>query len=197
MRSTHISDDDRKKYDTVLGKFDEFFQVRKNVIFERARFNRRHQLQDETSEQYITALYHLVENCAYGDLKDEMICNRVVVGIRDTTLSERLQMDADLTLDKAKKSVRQREAVHEQQEILNPELSTNHLQHWTLCSTNSAKVPITGENTPYRNQTIACGHFASHLDHQRVVKSAFGVGEVLILEQSAQLAKLFATSAKI
>ena len=118
LRSTHISDDDRKKYDTVLGKFEEFFQVRKNVIFERARFNRRHQLQDETSEQYITALYHLVENCAYGDLKDEMISDRLVVGIRDTTLSERLQMDADLTLEKAKKSIRQREAVHEQQEIL-------------------------------------------------------------------------------
>ena len=118
LRSTHISDNERKKYDTVLAKFDGFFQVRKNVIFERARFNRRSQLPDETSEQYITALYHLVENCAYGDLTDEMIRDRLVVGIRDKSLSERLQMDADLTLEKAKKSIRQREAVHEQQEIL-------------------------------------------------------------------------------
>ena len=73
---------------------------------------------EETSEQYITALYHLVENCAYGDLTEEMIRDRLVVGIRDKSLSERLQMDADLTLEKAKKSIRQREAVHEQQEIL-------------------------------------------------------------------------------
>ena len=88
LRSTHISDNDRKKYNTVLAKFDGFFQVRKNVIFERAQFNRRSQLPDETSEQYITALYHLVENCAYGDLTEEMIRDRLVVGIRDKPLSE-------------------------------------------------------------------------------------------------------------
>jgi hypothetical protein len=63
-------------------------------------------------------LYHLVENCACGDLKDEMIRNHLVVGIYDTILSEQLQMDTDLTLEKAKKSIHQREAVHEQQEIL-------------------------------------------------------------------------------
>ena len=33
-------------------------------------------------------------------------------------LSEKLQMDADLTLEKAKKSIRQREAVHEHQDVL-------------------------------------------------------------------------------
>ena len=33
-----------------------------------------------------------------------MIRDRLVVGIRDSTLSERLQMDADLTLDSAKKN---------------------------------------------------------------------------------------------
>ena len=47
-----------------------------------------------------------------------MICDRIVVGIRDSTLSKRLQMDHDLTLEKAKKLVCQREAVHEQQQFL-------------------------------------------------------------------------------
>jgi hypothetical protein len=37
------------------------------------------------------------------------------VGIRDRSFSERLQMGAHLTLDKAKKLVRQREAVNEQE----------------------------------------------------------------------------------
>jgi len=48
-------------------------------------------------------LYQLVENCEYGDLTSEMMCDRPVSGIRDKTLSERLQLDADLTLEKAKK----------------------------------------------------------------------------------------------
>ena len=68
---------------------------------------------DESVEQFITNLYQLVEHCEYGDLRDEMIRDRIVVGIQDSALSERLQMDPDLTLEKAKKLVCQREAVHE------------------------------------------------------------------------------------
>ena len=47
-----------------------------------------------------------------------MIRDRLVVGIRDVALSERLQTDENLTLDKAKKLIRQRDAVREQQTIL-------------------------------------------------------------------------------
>jgi len=39
LNSTNISNSDRKKYDRVVAKFDSFFKVRKNVIFERACFN--------------------------------------------------------------------------------------------------------------------------------------------------------------
>ena len=38
-----------------------------------------------------------------------------MVGIRDALLSERLQMDLELMLEKAKTVIRQREAVREQQ----------------------------------------------------------------------------------
>ena len=72
----------------------------------------------ESVEEFITSLYTLVESCNYGDLKDQMIRNRIVVGIRDQAQSERLQMDAGLTLKKAKTLVRQREAVQEQQILL-------------------------------------------------------------------------------
>ena len=47
-----------------------------------------------------------------------MIRDRIVVGIRDKALSERLQLDIKLTLESAKTSVRQREAIHEQQQLL-------------------------------------------------------------------------------
>lgn len=48
-----------------------------------------------------------------------MIRDRLVVGIRNNSLSEQLQMDADLMLEKAKKAIRQKEAVHGQQSVLN------------------------------------------------------------------------------
>ena len=51
-------------------------------------------------------------------MQEEMIRDCLVVGIKDKSLSERLQMESDLTLDKAKTFVRQRETVQQQQGIL-------------------------------------------------------------------------------
>lgn len=118
LLSTGINEDERKVYNTVIEKLDSFFKVRKNVIFERARFNRRSQLEGETADQYIMALMQLVESCEYGTLRQDMLRDRIVVGIRDSAMSERLQLDPDLKLDKAMKFVRQREAVHEGQLVL-------------------------------------------------------------------------------
>ena len=75
MLSTCITEEERKKYTDVhvLSKFDTFFQVHKNVIFERAQFNCRNQLETKSAEQFITALYSLVENCEFQDLKEAMI----------------------------------------------------------------------------------------------------------------------------
>ena len=117
--STNISEGDRKKYSTVIAKFDAFFIVRKNVIFERARFNGRSQREGESVEHFITSLYNLAENCDYREMKAELIRDRIVVGIRNRALSEQLQLDAELTLETAKKRVRQREAIQEQQATLN------------------------------------------------------------------------------
>ena len=121
LRSTDISNEERGSYNVVLAKLDEFFKVRRNIIFERARFNRRNQQEKESAEEYIAALYNLAENYEYGTLKSEMIRDRLVVGIRDSNLSERLQTDSALTLEKAKIMVRQREAVQEQQGLLKGE----------------------------------------------------------------------------
>ena len=35
LDTTDISGDNRKKYDQVINKFDEYFQVQKNVVYER------------------------------------------------------------------------------------------------------------------------------------------------------------------
>ena len=100
LSSTNLTEDEQKQHSKVLEKFDSHFQVRRNLIFERARFNKHDQLEDESAEQYITTLYQFAERCEYGDFKSEMIRDRLVVGIRDTALSEKLQMNPGLTLEK-------------------------------------------------------------------------------------------------
>ena len=117
LTSTKISTKDKQKYDSVISKFDDYFKGRHNVILEWARFNKRNQLIGELVEQYITVLYTLIEMCEYGDRTEELLCDRLVVGIRDSSLSEHLQMESELILEKAKKIVCQREAMrdHHQQ----------------------------------------------------------------------------------
>ena len=68
--------------------------------------NRRDQLEGESGDQYIMELYYLAERCSYGQLTSEMIRDRLVVGIRDLALSERL--NPYLTLEKAKTMIRPR-----------------------------------------------------------------------------------------
>ena len=69
------------------------------MIFERAKFNSHKQLQDETVDDFITDLFCLAEHCAYGELRGEMIRDRLVVRLLDATLSEKIQLDSELTLD--------------------------------------------------------------------------------------------------
>ncbi len=69
-------------------------------------------------ESFITAVHSLAELCDFGALKQDLIRDRIVVGIRDAKLSESLQLDADLTLEKAITKVRRSAAVKKQQPIL-------------------------------------------------------------------------------
>ena len=65
------------------------------------KFNPRKQEEGESVDSFITTLYGLAKHCDYGALHDEMIRNRLAVGLRDAALSEKLQMDADLSLQTA------------------------------------------------------------------------------------------------
>ena len=88
------------------------------MIFEQACFNSWRQKDGESAEHFIISHYQLVEDCEYRALKDQLVCDRLVVGLHDLALSQRLQMDPDLTLEKMKMLSRRREAVREQQGLL-------------------------------------------------------------------------------
>ena len=66
-------------------------------------------------------MYTLAEHCGYGELREELIRDKLVEGIRDSRLSERLQLDPDLTLGKAVTIIRESESVHQQQSFLRRE----------------------------------------------------------------------------
>lgn len=83
-----------------------------NAVYERARFNLRKQDEGERSAVFINDHYVLVEHYEYGELRDQMIRDRLAVGLSDHKLSEKLQLDSNLTVDSAITMVCQSESVH-------------------------------------------------------------------------------------
>ena len=71
--------------------------------------NRRRQNPGESVDTFIQDLYRLAENCEYGTLKDELIRDRIIVGVLGDTLSDRLEAKSDPTLADAARMSRQAE----------------------------------------------------------------------------------------
>ena len=108
-------------YETVKRRFETHFEGRTNTIFERARFNKRVQGETETVIDFIEDLHKLSETCDFGELKEELIRDRIVVGIKDSTLARKLMQDDALTLDKAINAAKTAEMVQFHQQILKGE----------------------------------------------------------------------------
>ena len=102
-------DEDAEDYETVLEKLNIYFIPKVNVIHERARFYLREQKHSELAEEYIRTLYEPDETCQFGPPKIENIQDRLVIGIVNKELSEKLQLTADLTLERTVETVRQSE----------------------------------------------------------------------------------------
>ena len=62
-------------------------------------------------EDFIPNFYELAERFEFGERRDEQIRNRIVIGILDKSLSQKLHMKFDLNLDTAIRMVRQSELV--------------------------------------------------------------------------------------
>lgn len=86
-------------YVETLDCFEKHFIPRRNIIFERFKFNSCIQKPEEPVEKFITRLHKLAENCDFGALKDELIRDRIVVGMLDRKTSERLQLMEKLSLN--------------------------------------------------------------------------------------------------
>ena len=80
---------DSAKIGPVLEKFRQYCEPRKNVPFERYRFNRRCQEPGETYNHYRTELRKLSGNCDFRTITpDELLRDRLVFGIRDNKTRE-------------------------------------------------------------------------------------------------------------
>ena len=129
VTSFDLSREEMNSYKTVKNKFGGHFIARRNIIFERAKFNVRFQNEGKPVKNFITNLHCLAKHCKFGMLKDELIQDGIVVRHKNKKLSKKLQLNPNLTLKKATAQARQSKEVKKQQSIIHKDQTTGNQQH--------------------------------------------------------------------
>ena len=88
---TWLAGENEQCIDQVLSKFDSYCEPRTQIIYERFCFNNRVQEADESISAYVAELRTIAKNCAHdGITPDEILRDRLVLGMSDDTMRERL-----------------------------------------------------------------------------------------------------------
>ena len=96
----------------VLNKFEEYWNPRRHIIYERYKFQCRNQEAGESGSCYLTKLRVAADTCDFSTIAaSEILCDRH--GLCDAKMRERLLRETNLTLDRAYAMVQAAEATTE------------------------------------------------------------------------------------
>lgn len=114
-------------------------------------------------DSFIQDLYRLADDCEYGLLKNELIRDRIIVGVLDDALSDRLHSKLKLTLEEAVQISRQAEARQQSREVVRGSTltSTNSVNMVKRASQNN-KQKHPQKNNPLRVSTSVPGVVTTH-----------------------------------
>ena len=75
----------------VLNTFEEYCNPRRNIIYERYKFQCHHQEAGESGSRYLTELRVAADSCDFATITaSEILPDRFVHGLRDAKMRERL-----------------------------------------------------------------------------------------------------------
>jgi hypothetical protein len=95
-------DDIKTKSNADLVKcLKDHYDPKPSVIVERYKFNTLSKTTDQTVSKYVVALRAQAERCNYGTSLDNMLRDRLVCGINNQAIQQRLLSEATLTLQSA------------------------------------------------------------------------------------------------
>lgn len=119
-----LKKEDKDKLEDVITIFDDYFRPKQNEVINTYNLNKRNQEEGESFDAYYTAIRKLAENCNFEDKKDRMLRDKIVIGVRDQRVQQKLLEVKDLTLDKAVDICRSTELSREFVKTLNnPEVN--------------------------------------------------------------------------
>lgn len=118
------SDEEYADINKVLELWANHCIGKTNIIYKRYKFNNRMQEQAESIDTYITTLRALAETCDFGTLKDDIIRDRIVCGVRENGRRKKLIQESGLMLSKCVDICRANEATTAQLKDMAPSQST-------------------------------------------------------------------------
>lgn len=116
---------DKLKLAKIKEQFEAYCIPKSNVTFERHRFFTCAQKTGETIDQYVNELRNRSKTCEFGGLTESLIKDRIVCGILDNSLRERMLRDPELDLQKAISMCRAAETVKTQAKELISDMTGN------------------------------------------------------------------------
>ena len=117
------SEAEKKNLAKILELRESYCFGKTNIIYERFRFNNRDQEAGESIDTYASNLRSLSDKCNFGALIDEMMRDRIVCGVRDSSLRKKLPQVPELTLERCIDMCRSAEATSTQLEAMSAQNS--------------------------------------------------------------------------
>lgn len=88
-----------KTFDEIVDAVQEYKVPKPSVILQRFKFNNRRQKPEENLRRYmyVPELRAMAEHCDYGETLTEMLRDRLVCGLKDERIQQKLLSQKDLT----------------------------------------------------------------------------------------------------
>ncbi|XP_058462870.1 uncharacterized protein K02A2.6-like [Malaya genurostris] len=143
-------------YEDMISKLKSRFDKTESDIIQRFKFHNRLQMVDETAEDYVLAVKLQAEFCGFGDFKQAAVRDRIISGIRDKALQQRLLNEEKLTLESTEKLI----------------------ATWEIAGTNAKTLGINSKEEQIaslirteKNPGFACRKLAAALDSANKIES--------------------------
>ena len=137
---------DKEKVDKILTLWDTLAKGKVNTIYERHVFNSYVQT-NESMDEFIQKCKAYASTCSYGTMRDELIRDKIVTGVKDAGLKQQLlNQEGDFTLSQCINMCKSHVASRTHMRAMTDEHSSNNVN---AVNTNA-------RSTSTRNSVLEC-----------------------------------------
>lgn len=145
----------------IKDRFKGYFTPKSNTTYERYTFNKMMQVEGESFDEFLTKLKSQSGKCQFANLHDSLLTDKIIIGLRNDKVRERLLSEDEITLDRTISICRASELTSKQLKVLrnNEGTEVNAIQKYKKNSgkSSSGKSSSTTATTDETYECSRCG----------------------------------------